>query len=122
MVINMNFSQISWLIFFICLLILGVFLLKLLFSLYHFSQKLEKQLTNIDMINTKKAHIEHQYHLLVNKYQETKQKIYQLVPWVVLYILFKRHYQNSDQKGLKRFKMAASQTTKDSIKLNLLKL
>ncbi|MCI5774479.1 MAG: hypothetical protein MR210_07960 [Erysipelotrichaceae bacterium] len=101
---------------------MGVFLLKLLFSLYHFSQKLEKQLTNIDMINTKKAHIEHQYHLLVNKYQETKQKIYQLVPWVVLYILFKRHYQNSDQKGLKRFKMAASQTTKDSIKLNLLKL
>ena len=122
MVIIMNIKDISYYIFFISLLIVGFFLIKLLLSTNKLLDSLSKQKNTIDLIDNKTKHIQYNYQLLHNSYQNTKKKIYQLVPLLVVYLIFRRHYKNSNEKGISRIKQAVSETTKESIRINMIKM
>lgn len=118
----MNFQNIAWLLFFSVLIILGLFFIRLLLSLNRLLISINDKTNSITIINNKKEHIQHTYQLLDNSYQKTKKKIYQFVPLLVFYMLYKRHYKHSNEIGIRRIKDAVAETTKDSIRINLIKL
>lgn len=118
----MNFKDVSYFIFFISLLFVGFFLIKLLLTTNKLLDNLSKQKNTIDLIDNKTKHIQNNYQLLYNSYQNTKKKIYQLVPLLVVYLIFRRHYKDSNEKGISRIKKAVTETTKESIRINMIKM